>query len=138
MRPRSTLAQNLPCSGTQRPSSNQTRYVRGYSATRKATLGCPTVGSQRFSTRATDSPIVQAGMGEYSRFLRETYSKDEGDQDTLVYSTIFKLRNASQMHLRDVGLPLFEYDRRMPKVEAYVPTEEDQRHLTKREQSWML
>ena len=77
-------------------------------------------------------------MGEYSRILRETYSKGESDHDTLSYSTIFKLRNASQMDLRDVGLPLFEYDRRKPKIEAYVPTEEDQRHLTKREQTWML
>ena len=42
------------------------------------------------------------------------------------------------MDLRDVGLPLFEYDRRKLKIEAYVPTEQDQRHLTKREQSWML
>ena len=40
------------------------------------------------------------------------------DQDTLDSFTIFKLRNASQMVLRDVGLPLFVYDRRMPKVEA--------------------
>ena len=77
-------------------------------------------------------------MGEYSRFFRETYSKDESDQDTLDHPIIFQLRNASQMVLRDVGLPLFVYDRRMPKVEAYVPKEEDQRHLTKREQSWML
>ena len=77
-------------------------------------------------------------MGEYSRFLRETYSKDEGDQDTPTSPTIFKLRNKSQMDRRDVGLPLFEYDRRMPKIEAYVPKEEDQRYLTKREQTWML
>ena len=40
--------------------------------------------------------------------------------------------------IRDVGLPLFECDRRKPKIEAYVPTEQDQRHLTKQEQSWML
>ena len=77
-------------------------------------------------------------MGEYSRFLRETYSKEESDQDTTAHSTIFQLRTASQMVRRDVGLPLFEYDRRMPKVEAYIPKEEDQRHLTRREQSWML
>ena len=77
-------------------------------------------------------------MEEYSRILRETYHKDEGDYDTIAYSTVFKLRNGSQMDLRDVGLPLFEYDRRKSKIEAYVPTEEDQRHLTKREQSWML
>ena len=77
-------------------------------------------------------------MGEYSRFLRETYSKDEVDQDTPPSPTIFKLRNASQMERRDVGLPLFVYDRRMPKVEAYVPKEDDQRRLTKREQTWML
>ena len=77
-------------------------------------------------------------MGEYSRFFRETYSKDENDQATSGDSTVFQLRNASQMNRRDVGLPLFEYDRRMPKVEAYVPKEEDQRSLTKREQSWML
>ena len=77
-------------------------------------------------------------MGEYSRFFRETYSKDEGDQDTLASPTTFKLRIASQIVLRDVGLPLFVYDRRMPKVEAYVPKEADQRCLTKREQSWML
>ena len=77
-------------------------------------------------------------MGEYIRFLRETYSKDEGDQDTPISPTTFKLRNASQMDRRDVGLPLFEYDRRMPKIEAYVPKEEDQRYLTKREQTWML
>ena len=77
-------------------------------------------------------------MGEYSRFLRETYSKDEGDQDTPISSTIFKLRNANQMDRLDVGLPLFEHDPRMPKIEAYVPKEEDQRYLTKREQTWML
>ena len=132
------LGSNLPCSGTERPSGNRTKYIQAYSATHKATSGCPTVGFQRVSARATASSTGQAGMGEYSRFLRETYSKDESDQDTLGYSTIFKLRNASQMVLRDVGLPLFEYDRRKPKVEAYVPKEEDQRHLTKREQSWML
>ena len=55
-------------------------------------------------------------MEEYSRILRETYHKDEGDCDTLACSTVFKLRNASQMDLRDVGLPLFEYDRRKPTI----------------------
>ena len=77
-------------------------------------------------------------MGEYSRFLRETYSKDESEQDTPTSPTVFKLRTASQMDRCEVGLPLFEYDRRMPKIEAYVPKEEDQRYLTKREQAWML
>ena len=77
-------------------------------------------------------------MGEYCRFLRETYDKDESDHDTPTSPTVFKLRTASQMDRCEVGLPLFEYDRRMPKVEAYVPKIEDQRYLTKREQTWML
>ena len=77
-------------------------------------------------------------MGEYCRFLRETYSKEESDHDSATASTVFKLRTASQMDRCDVGLPLFEYDRRMPKVEAYLPTTEDQKSLTKREQAWML
>ena len=77
-------------------------------------------------------------MEEYSLILRETYHKEEDESSDPSCPTIFKLRNASQMDLRDVGLPLFEYDRRKPKIEAYIPTEQGQRHLTKREQSWML
>ena len=77
-------------------------------------------------------------MGEYCRFLRETYSKDESDHDTPTSPTVFKLRTAKEMDRCDVGLPLLEYDRRMPKVTAYVPKEKDQRHLTKQEQTWML
>ena len=77
-------------------------------------------------------------MEDYCCILRETYHKDEDENNALSCPTVFKLRNASQMDLRDVGLPLFEYDRRKPKIEAYLPTEQDQKLLTKREQSWML
>ena len=77
-------------------------------------------------------------MEDYSRILRETFHKDEDENNASSCPTVFKLRDASQLDLRDVGLPLFEYDRRKPKIEAYVPTQQDQMKLTKREQSWML
>ena len=77
-------------------------------------------------------------MGEYCRFLRRTYSKEESECDSSTTPTIFKLRTASDMDRCDVGLPLVEYDRRMPKIEAYVPKILDQKYLTKREQTWML
>ena len=132
----------MPCAGTERQSNRQISASRGtLLAVNKPPRGARRLASKRHPPELlcpTVSFTRLSGMGEYSRFLRETYSKDESDQDTLAYFTAFQLRTASQMVRRDVGLPLFEYDRRMPKVEACVPKEEDQRLLTKREQSWML
>ena len=104
----------------------------------EATSGCPTAGDQVPASAHRAPNSGKLSMGECSLILRETYHKEEDESNDPSCPTIFKLRNASQMDLKDVGLPLFEYDRRKPKIEAYVPTEQDQRHLTKREQSWML
>lgn len=76
-------------------------------------------------------------MYDYIRILQEHHhakectSTDEHDRPP------FQLRTADRLLKKDIGYPLFVYDR-MVKVEGLVPTQEDQQLLTKQEQAWLL
>ena len=76
-------------------------------------------------------------MHDYIRILQEHHhakeltSEDEHDRPP------FRLRTADQLKKKDIGYPLFVYDK-LVKVEGLVPTQEDQQLLTKKEQAWLL
>ena len=75
-------------------------------------------------------------MHDYIRILQEHHhakdtSEDEHDRPP------FQLRTADQLKKKDIGYPLFVYDKLL-KVEGLVPTQEDQQLLTKKEQAWLL
>ena len=76
-------------------------------------------------------------MDDYICMVQETQYMREHTSDDGHSRRPFVLRNADQLKKTDVGFPLFVYDRRA-KIEGLVPTEEDQRLLTKKEQAWLL
>ena len=76
-------------------------------------------------------------MHDYIRILQEHHhakeltSEDENDRSP------FQLRTADQLIKKDIGYPLFVYDK-LVKVEGLIPTPKDQQLLTKDEQTWLL
>ena len=76
-------------------------------------------------------------MYDYIRILQEHHyvaelaSVDEHDRPP------FQLRTADQLLKKDIGYPLFTYDK-MVKVEGLVPSPKDQQLLTRSEQAWLL
>ena len=76
-------------------------------------------------------------MHDYVRILQEHYHAKEPTSDDEHDHSPFHLRNADQLKKKDIGYPLFVYDK-MVKVEGLVPKQEDQQLLTKKEQSWLL
>ena len=76
-------------------------------------------------------------MHDYIRILQEHHhvkeltSEDEHDRPP------FQLRTADQLIKKDIGYPLFVYDK-LVKVEGLVPTQKDQQLLIKNEQAWLL
>ena len=76
-------------------------------------------------------------MHDYIRILQEHYHAKESTSDDEYDHAPFRLRNADQLKKKDIGCPLFAYDKMM-KVEGLVPKQEDQQLLTKKEQAWLL
>ena len=76
-------------------------------------------------------------MHGYVRILQEHYHAKETTSDDEHDHAPFKLRNADQLEKKDIGYPLFVYDK-MTKVQGLVPKPEDQQLLTKKEQAWLL
>ena len=76
-------------------------------------------------------------MHDYIRILQEHHHAKEPTSEDEHDRPPFHLRKADQLKKKDIGYPLFVYDK-MVKVEGLVPKQEDQQLLTKKEQSWLL
>ena len=76
-------------------------------------------------------------MYDYIRIVQaDQYAKEHTSEDEHSRPP-FLLRKADQLKKKDIGYPLFVYDK-VVKIEGLVPTQEDQQLLTKKEQSWLL
>ena len=60
---------------------------------------------------------------------------DQEDDDHPAY---FALRDPNKLRKEDIGAPLFYEVTRCPNIQGYVPHVDDQKMLSKQEQSWLL